>query len=83
MSLLIVKEIHAAIRLLGMLLLNLPSYGVLETNDEMDFRSETTFVCSKHDGVRSLIIKLKKKLLKKKFPPLAISKETPYQVQII
>ena len=57
MSLFVIKEIFALIWLLRVLLFHLSCYRVFESDDEMNFGTHSTFVGTKHDGVRSLVIK--------------------------
>lgn len=69
---LLVREIcpQVSVRFLGVFLLKLSGFGVFVSEDEVQFVVFSTFVRSKHDGVRSLVHKL---VLKKQTVKVQIS----------
>jgi hypothetical protein len=59
MSLFVVEEVLALLRLLGVLLLHLARHRVSESDDEVNLGTHSTLVRAKHDGVWSLVIEFR------------------------
>lgn len=58
MSFLVVKEVLFPIGLFRVFLLHFSCHWVLESYNEMDFRTHATLVWAKHNGVGSLVSEL-------------------------
>ena len=53
---LVVKEVEAGVRLLGVLLLHLARHGIAEADDEVELGTGAALVRAKHDGVGRLVV---------------------------
>jgi len=61
MSLLVIKEVFAFIRLLRVFLFDFTCDWILVAQDEVYLRTLPTLVWAKHDGIRSSIVELQQK----------------------